>query len=261
MSWAEPAPEDARDTRPRTPTSRHGRPRRPRTAGQLITGFIGELLLTAGLLIGLFVVWQVYYTDVIGQRQSESHLAEMSLPEPPEQVAAPQEDLPPQPDGDGSVREGDLGVLYVPTWGEQYREPIAEGASEAVIDNGYVGHYPETQMPGEVGNFALAGHRQSRGKPFRHVDSLNEGDPIIVRTEDAFYVYRVTDHRIVLPSQVEVLDANPHSPGEDPEEAMLTLTTCHPLWSTRERWIVHAELDYWTDASEGRPADLPEGSL
>ena len=139
--------------------------------------------------------------------------------------------------------------------------PIAEGTGMDILDGGFVGHYPSTQMPGEIGNFALAGHRQSQGKPFRYVEELEDGDPLIVRTEDHFYVYRVSSNRIVYPDQVEVLAPNPFDPEEEPSTSVMTLTTCHPLWSIRERWIVHAELDYWTDADDGRPADLPEGSL
>lgn len=234
----------------------HSRPRP--SVGNVLLGLIGELLITAGVLIGLFVVWQVYYTDVIGQREASQHLSvfEADAPEVAPRVAEEKRELAPVEFG-----EGQFAVLYVPRWGEDYRMPIAEGTGPEIIDEGYVGHYPDTQLPGEIGNFALAGHRQSRGKPFRHVDSLQEGDPIIVRTKEHFYVYRVSENRIVYPTQTEVLAPNPFEPFNEPEEAVLTITTCHPLWSIRERWIVHAELDYWTDVADGRPADLPEGSL
>lgn len=246
---------DPLPTRHRRRTT-HSRPRP--SAGNVLLGFIGELLITAGVLIGLFVVWQVYYTDVIGQRAASEHIEqfESGLPEVSSDVAEENRGEAPVAHG-----EGQFGVLYVPRWGEDYRMPIAEGTGMDILDGGFVGHYPSTQMPGEIGNFALAGHRQSQGKPFRYVEELEEGDPLIVRTEDHFYVYRVSEDRIVYPDQVEVLAPNPFDPGEEASTSVMTLTTCHPLWSIRERWIVHAELDYWTDADDGRPADLPEGSL
>lgn len=236
----------------------HSRPPRRPSAGNILLGFVGELLITAGVLLGLFVVWQVYYTDIIGQREAAQHIEqfEAAAPTAPPQVAEEHRDLAP-----AEFAEGQFGLLYVPRWGEDYRMPIAEGTGPEIIDEGYVGHYPKTQMPGEVGNFALAGHRQSQGKPFRYVEDLEEGDPIVVRTEEHFYVYRVAVDRIVFPNQTEVLAPNPYDSGQEPSVATLTLTTCHPLWSVRERWIVHAELDYWTKVSDGRPADLPEGSM
>ncbi len=240
--------------RPRRAT--HSRPRP--SIGYALLGFVGELLITAGILVGLFVVWQVYYTDIIGLREAGQHLDafEAQAPSVPPSVGEENRDLPPE-----EFAEGQFAVLYVPRWGEDYRMPIAEGTGPEIIDEGFVGHYPKTQLPGEVGNFALAGHRQSRGKPFRYVEELVEGDPLIVRTKEHFYVYRVVSDKIVLPTQTDVLAPNPFDPEAQAEVSALTLTTCHPLWSIRERWIVHAELDYWTKASEGRPADLPEGSL
>lgn len=246
-----PEPLPTRVQRPAT----HTKPRP--SVGNTLLGFVGEILITAGLIIGLFVVWQVFYTDILGQQKATAHLEafESSLPAIPDAVAPENRDLAPT-----EFADGQFGVLYVPRWGDDYRMPIAEGEELEILDNGYVGHYPKTEMPGEIGNFALAGHRQMHGKPFRYVEDLQEGDPIIVRTEKHFYVYRMTSHRIVLPHQTEVISPNPIALGEEPTTAMLTLTTCHPLWSIRERWIVHAELDYWTSVSDGRPADLPEGS-
>ncbi|MPV49193.1 MULTISPECIES: class E sortase [unclassified Pseudactinotalea] len=249
----EPEPLPSRKSR----RAHHGR--RRASVGSIIVGVFGELLITAGLIIGLFVVWQVYWTDVIGAREAAGHIEvfEQSLPPVPDTVA-------PEQTGDApvaSVKEGSIGVLYVPRWGEDYRMPITDGVGLDVLNDGYVGHYPETQVPGELGNFALAGHRQTHGKPFRYVEELKEGDPLIVQTKDAFYVYRVSSHEIVKPTDTRVIAANPFDPGAAPEQQLLTLTTCHPLWSIKERWIVHAELDYWTDLSDGRPADLPEGSL
>lgn len=242
------------------------RPRRSRTqrpsAGIAVVGVLGELLITAGVVVALFVVWQVVWTDVEGEQAATAHIAsyELELPESPEVVGVEQRAEPPPLEAK-EVDANTIATMFVPRWGSDWEFPIAEGVGrDNVLDAGYIGRYPETQLPGEVGNFALAGHRQSHAKPFYGVADLVVGDPIIVQTAQAWYVYRVTESYIVPPTQVSVLDANPMAPGTEPTARMITLTTCHPLWSTRERWIIHGELDYWIDRSDGRPAELLEGA-
>ncbi|WP_022917353.1 class E sortase [Ruania albidiflava] len=238
------------------PPRRHAR-RPRRSVGAAITGALGELLITAGVLLALFVVWQLWWTDVEGERSAEQAIEqfETDIPEVPDTVGQPRTGPPPEEvaPGEGEV----FGTLYVPDWGADYRMPLAEGVDLAtVLNDGRVGHYPETAMPGQVGNFAMAGHRQTYGKPFYAVDTLDEGDPVVVQTAQAWYVYTVTSHEIVRPDQVEVIAPVPGDPGADPTEAMLTMTSCHPLWSTAERYIVHAQLDYWLPLDEGYPAEL-----
>ena len=97
------------------------------------------------------------------------------------------------------------------------------------------GHYPSTPMPGERGNAAIAGHRTTYGAPFSRVDELDLGDEIVVTTVAGRFVYRVTGTQIVAPTDASVL-----SPTEEPR---LTLTSCHPRYSTAQRIIVTADLD------------------
>ena len=82
------------------------------------------------------------------------------------------------------------------------------------------------------------------------------GDAIIVETAEYWYVYTVTDSAVVAPSEVEVIAPVPGNPGAEPTDAMITLTTCHPLWSTAERFVVHGRLDYWAPHDAGTPAEL-----
>ncbi len=245
-----------------TRADRH-RPKHPKgvsPAGR-VAGVLGEILITLGILVGLFVLWQVWWTDVIADRQAEGHMSEWEAgaQEAPDQIAEPREDDPEPPD---PAPEGDaFAIMYVPRWGEDWRFPIASGTGYAeVLDNGFIGHFPDTEMPGELGNFALAGHRQSYGRPFYSVDNLQPGDPLVVRTENTWYVYRVTDHEIVTPTDVDVLAPVPREPEATAEDRMITLVTCHPLWSVAERYIVYGELDYWADVADGRPAELDGGS-
>lgn len=155
------------------------RRRRRRSVGNVIAGAVGELLVTAGILLGLFVVWQIWWTDVQGMQQANEAIQqfEQSLPDVSGDVAqdpeihtgpAPSEPAP----GDAEV----FATMYVPAWGEDYQMPIAEGVGLAsVLNNGRVGHYPDTALPGQIGNFSVAGHRQTHGKPFYAINELRKG--------------------------------------------------------------------------------------
>lgn len=245
--------------RGRTPTTRRRNtgPGRPASPAARMVGGLGELFITLGVLLGLFVVWQLWWTDVEGTRAAASIVSqfEESLPDSPEVAGTPQQGDPPAAVAVGNAQR--FGTLLVPDWGPGYEVPIAEGVGRSdVLDVGPVGHYPSTAMPGQVGNFALAGHRQTYGKPFFAIDTLSPGEALIVQTAAAWYVYRVTGTEIVSPDDVGVVAAVPGDPAASPTERMITLTTCHPLWSTAERYVVHGVLDYWVDRADGRPAEL-----
>ncbi|WP_369144446.1 class E sortase [Streptomyces sp. R44] len=138
-------------------------------------------------------------------------------------------------------------VLRIPRLG--LTVPVAEGVSKrSVLDKGYAGHYPGTAGPGRVGNFALAGHRNTHGEPFRYINRLGRGDQVLVRTRARTYVYRVD---LVLsstsPRDVGVIRAVPRSLvkpsyGYDAPGAYLTLTTCTPEFSSTYRLVVWAKL-------------------
>lgn len=138
-------------------------------------------------------------------------------------------------------------VLRIPRLG--LTAPVAHGVSKrSVLDKGYVGHYPGTATPGRAGNFALAGHRNTHGEPFRYLNRLAKGDEISVRTRDATYTYRV-DQILprTAPRDVGVIRAVPRSLvkpsyGYEAPGAYLTLTTCTPEFSSAYRLVVWAKL-------------------
>lgn len=241
-----------------TNTTTTRRPRR--SVGSAIVGVFGELLITAGLILGLYVVYQLWWTDVVGEQaqQTLSQEFEVTLPASPAEPGTVGEGEPPvlpEPPLDADT----FARLWVPRWdgSDPYVKPVSEGTDRAtVLDPLGIGHYEGTALPGQVGNFALAGHRQTHGKPFYHVDSLQQGDELIVETADAWYVYRVTTSEIVAPTEVRVIQPNPDDPAQPADRALITLTTCHPLYSTRERYIVHGELDHWIPRDAGRPEAL-----
>jgi sortase A len=108
------------------------------------------------------------------------------------------------------------------------------------------GSYPTTPLPGEIGNAGIAGHRTTYGAPFGSLDKLRPGDEIIATSYAGRFVYRVTGTKVVKPTDTSVLASS--------DEVRLTLTTCHPKYSTAQRLIVSAVLD--TSAS-AQPVPQP----
>lgn len=135
----------------------------------------------------------------------------------------------------GDIKTGDaLTRLEIPRLGVDV--VVVEGATPAALRAG-AGHYPETPLPGEKGNVAIAGHRTTYGKPFNDMDKLVPGDKIILTTPIGKHVYEV----LARPSVVSPTDWSPIN--DYPKKgSFLTLTSCHPEGSAAYRIVVHAEL-------------------
>ena len=224
-----------------------------------IIGVIGELLITAGLVLGLFAVWQIWWTDIGANRAQAESIQELTQGwERTQKIGTPRYDDPPA--FEHTSEEGAfLGVMRIPRFGKDYAYTIEEGTGlEEVLDTGAFGHYPDTAFPGEIGNFATAAHRQTYGAPMNGVADLQTGDSIIVETKDAYLVYKLTESYIVNPSESDVVLPVPREPGAEPTERILTITTCHPPFVSNQRWIVHAKLDHWIDPSDGIPEELAD---
>lgn len=234
-----------------------------------IVGVIGELLITLGVLLFAFLVWQLWWTDVVGNRAQAEIVRELPFePVPTAEPGAPAGPIiaPPRRDEPPVMAEPahatTFATIQVPRWAGEPERPISQGTDRAtVLDVLGSGHYEGTAMPGGLGNFAVAGHRTTYAKPFNRVEELQVGDPLVIRTTDnIWYVYRVTSMEVVDPSNVGVIAPVPGDPGAVPTERMITLTTCHPMFSARERFIVHGVLDYWAPTSDGIPAELVGGA-
>ncbi len=237
-----------------------------------VVGVVGELLITLGVLLFAFLVWQLWWTDVVGNRAQAEIVRELPFEPVPTAtattsgapagpvVATPRHGEPPVMDEPAHATT--FATIQVPRWTGEPERPISQGTDRAtVLDVLGIGHYEGTAMPGDVGNFAVAGHRTTYAKPFNRVQELQVGDPLVVRTtDDVWYVYRVTSTEIVRPTDVDVIAPVPDDPGAAPTERMITLTTCHPMFSARERFIVHGVLDYWAPTSDGIPAELVQGA-
>ncbi len=233
-----------------------------------VVGVIGELLLTAGVLILLFLGWQLWWNDAIMAGQQSTAASDLSAQWLQEGRAAHGDTPPPAPEDYGdpvvapaSFQNGEpFAVMYVPRFGEDSQRRIAEGVGLDVLNTTRlgVGHYPGTQMPGEVGNFAIASHRSAYGGGMHEIEQLQLGDAIYIQTQDGWYTYRFRDFEYVTPETVDVLAPVPHHPDLAPTDRIVTLTSCNPLYSTAERIIAYGVLESWQPATAGPPVEIAD---
>jgi sortase A len=232
-------------------------------------GGIGRTLIATGLLMFGFVAYQLWGTGIEtarAQNALENEFEELLSTAPPVTTAAPApvDSVPADPDTpiDSAppveppqavepprvivpVEEGDpIARIEMPSIGVD--NIVVAGVSKSDLKKG-PGHYPETPLPGQLGNAAIAGHRTTYGQPFFNVDKLEVGDEITVTTLAGRFVYRVTGQQIVGPEDYQVVATT------DPTAATLTLTSCHPKYTARERIIISGELD--EAASSAPPAE------
>jgi sortase A len=216
-----------------------------------VLGIGGDLFVTAGLLLLLFVGWQLWWTDVTANRVQDDTVSTLTrdFASGPRGGSGPAATETPAKVPFGKA----FAIVRVPRFGADYARPVLEGTSRDILMDG-VGHYTETASPGAVGNFAIAGHRTTYGRPFHDIDTLRPGDKVVVETKTAFHVYVVKRHVIVAPTDVDVIAPVPEQPGKKPTQRWLTMTACHPKYSAAERYIVFAELDRSYPRAQGLPA-------
>ncbi len=217
----------------------------------LITGVLGRILLGAGLLILLFVAYQLWGTG-IAESHSQAQLRQrleaqlhgvtpttttsttttVAHPSSTTSTTAATGDQPTVGPSIAAPNDGNpVGFLKIPKI--NLDKVIVQGTSESDLRQG-PGHYPGTPLPGEQGNAAIAGHRTTYGAPFYNLDELVPGNSIVVTTVQGTFTYHVIDTVVVSPSDTAVVD-NTATPE-------LTLTTCNPRFSASTRLVVHAKL-------------------
>lgn len=160
------------------------------------------------------------------------------------------------PIDDWKPKHGEIiGYIHLPVLNKEWKRPIQEGTDLAILNNMGAGHYENTAMPGQQGNFSLAGH--ATATDFGYLDRVTPGEQIIIETADNWYVYKAINHSIVNYHQTDVIA--PYAAGVD---RGITLTTCYPMlyWAgpgeQTQRWIVHGQLEGWLPKSEGTPEAL-----
>jgi sortase A len=216
---------------------------------------LGQTLITLGLVVLLFCAYEVYFTNVYTAKE-QSRLrddihAQWAAPPPPS--PKPGQQLKPVSTKLGSG----LAVIWIPRVGmvQDKAKVVVEGVGHDDLKRG-PGHYPGTAEPGQVGNVVISGHRTTYGAPFNRLDELHVGDAIVLETRDTWFTYRLTRLQIVKPTAVEVTYAVPGDRKAKPTKKLLTLTTCNPKYSAKQRLIVHAILDTSLPKSAGDPPAL-----
>ena len=232
-----------------------------------VVGGIGEVFITIGVVLVLFVVWQLGFVAIVDSNAQRGVVSQLEA-----QFAAGGEGLPEIPLTPGgtttdpggatntpkvTLEDGKVfAILRVPRLGGPgWARPIYEGVGLPTLAKG-LGRYPDTALPGAIGNFAVAGHRAGHGNPLINIDAIREGDVMVVETRSGYAVYRAQRHTIVPPTSVDVVAAVPQKPGVKPTEAWFTLTSCDPRFSSTNRYIVFAKLERVIPRAEGLPADL-----
>lgn len=226
---------------------RPSRSRRRRGGLTRIVRGTGWTLISIGALVLLYVVYLLFFTNLRTEAAQRELLEEWEL-----NYGAVESSLPGEQIDAGTTRaEADpveAGDAYAALWFERpstgerlvHEDPlfVVEGVSLDILQRG-PGHYPDSVAPGEVGNFAISGHRTTYGAPFYHLDALEPGDEVhVVDRDGREWIYTVRESRIVAPTDVWVVGDDPLGTGEP----TLTLTTCHPRFSAAQRLIVFATL-------------------
>ncbi|WP_059010121.1 class E sortase [Streptomyces specialis] len=252
-----PAEESAGKTRT-APSRRRPSPWRRRMATAV--SVFGELLITGGVVLGLFVAYSLWWTNVVANQEAKRD------------SSAVREHWEAAPDDDGDDTtpppaydpQDGIGFLHVPAMtGDDIL--VKPGTGLDVLNGGVAGYYEDpvaSAMPwDEEGNFSLAAHRDGHGAKFHDIDKIDVGDPIVFETENTWYVYRTS---AILPEtskyNTEVLAPIPEESGATEAGRYITLTTCTPLYTSRHRYVVWGELVRTEDVDEMRtpPEELRE---
>jgi sortase A len=229
-----------------------------------VTGVLGEVLITAGVLVMLFLGWYIWLNDIVtgGEQQEAAEVVQQELQDQYDrgESSAERPTDPGEPVVSTAPPAGQVfGALIVPRFGADYVRSIATGVDVETVLNSRrigIGHYTDTQMPGEIGNFAIAAHRNTWGGAFSDVDKLRLGDRIYVETVDGWYEYSFRGLEYVWPTGVDVLEPVPTAPGVAATDRILTMTTCNPRFSTAERIVAYAVFETWYPRAGGPPAEI-----
>ena len=227
----------------RTAPPRHAKaPARPPRSAAGIVGVIGELLLTAGFLLLLWVAYVLWGTG-IQTDQAQDELREQIFAEWPDpgRVGTPATAPTEEPD---EVELGDgYAILRIPRLGEEWAWVVVQGVQMSDLTRG-PGHYGGSANPGELGNVAIAGHRAGHGAPFADLDKIEVGDVIEVETATGVWTYTIDEGpHVIDPTEIWVVDPAPgQGPNAEPTERRITLTTCHPRYGSSQRMYVSGVL-------------------
>jgi sortase A len=199
---------------------------------RLLIRSLGELCITAGFIMLLFVAYELWGTGAYTQAQQHKLSDELTRSWASNAGNVTTERV--------TLGHG-LALIRIPRLGKGFHYVIIEGVSIADLRKG-PGHYPGTAMPGQIGNFVVSGHRTTYLAPFNKLGELRGGDKILIDTRANQYVYKVTSTKVVRPSDVSVAAPVPEHPKANPTKRLITLTTCNPKYSAAQRLIIFGQL-------------------
>lgn len=222
-------------------------PQSGQPAGRAL-GFLGVFLIAFGVVVGGYVLWQMYGTNIASQRAHREIVTDVERAWAAEDRAG---GSPARPQTT-PTKYGDVeAVIRIPRFGNDYAVPVLAGTSDAVLSAGY-GHFEGTAAAGKVGNYALAAHRVTHGEPLRRMPELVAGDEVVVETRDWTYTYELDTAGAALRvpfTETWVLEEVPDNPraggiepAQEPGQRLITLTTCAELFSTDGRLIAFGHL-------------------
>ena len=200
---------------------------------------LGELLVTAGVVVLLFVAYLMWGTALRAsdaQHQLSGQLSQQWAGGSGG-AAGRAAHRPARADQITLTTGQPFAFIRIPAFGPHWRFTIIQGAALAQL-NVSPGHVAGTQLPGQVGNFAVAGHRVTAGNPFWSLPSLKAGDLVYIDTRLNTYTYKITGQQTVLPTDTAVVDPVPGHPDQRPRQRLITLITCNPAWTGTHRVIV-----------------------
>ncbi|WP_374204036.1 class E sortase [Streptomyces sp. HPF1205] len=216
--------------------SRHeGRTRGPIAA---TISVIGEILITVGLILALFVVYSLWWTNVIADRHEKKAADKVRKEWAQQPAGVPARGL--------DTKDG-IGFLHVPAMGKHFEVLVKKGTSTKVLNEGVAGYYTDpvpSALPWDkVGNFTVAAHRDGHGAKFHNINKIHTGDPVVFESKDTWYIYKV--YKILDQTSkynVDVTDQIPKESGRTRPGRYITLTTCTPVYTSRYRYVVWGEL-------------------
>jgi sortase (surface protein transpeptidase) len=249
------------------------------------------------MVVLLFVVYELYVTNIFSAQKQAS--ATTTLDKEWDTVVGASSGGPQRANHYDLTDGSGIAKIYIPSLGQDYHYTVIEGVSQADLAIG-PGHYPGSPLPGQPGDFAIAGHRVGEGAPFNELDLVQSCDAIVIETQADWYVYRMlpkadevagwstgkgatsqcsgidgegrvqplggvyqqtVGQEIVSPDEGDVVAPVPHHNGvqlaASQQASLLTLTTCHPKFSAKQRLIVHAVLVKDLKKNPSNPDQLP----
>lgn len=233
--------------------------RRERHPFRVFFSIMADLCLVGAMIAGCYVFWLEYWTGVESERQQYATAQAAGWSKPDSTKIAERQTSEPPAQPQGVQYGGLLGQIYIPRFGNGWNRNLVEGTDWEQLGRNGIGHYQSSALPGQVGLFAVAGHVNGYGQPLGELDKLQNGDYVIMRTQDYWYVYQQYDQRIVPKDESEAIADVPFQPGAQPTERLMALTTCWPkytLGGSPDRRVAYARFAYWAKVSDGVPAEL-----